>query len=305
MKGKFIWLIIGAVVLILSAFAIADVWGSNRSFVLTSLTNSLVPIDNGITTLNAQVYNQTWLDFNATNETYTLIDSSLEDSITFWYKNLTSDWTFLSTTLNTPSSVSFSVIQDGLPSSYTTGSYYDSLRIRIYSYKNISGTLLFSPTYLDSNTKRVYAGDCLLGFTTEKWNWSWTPVSGADGYRILPDYFYTAVIENPYFPGDCAISDFIQPFGGSYDYYYDVSTPYFIDNDTSLFSSGEVHTPNAYVNNGTGNLTQYPAYHNGTHFFLGKTDATTFFNGSVDDFRVYNTSLSSDEVLNIYQEGRQ
>jgi len=135
---------------------------SDTQTILTESTDTLSPISIGITSSEVKANNDTWLDFNSTTEDYVTVTSNTIDSVTFWYKNETSDWIFV---------------------------------------VNVTGT-----TYVNTVAE----------------------------------------------------------------------------------------TPN-----------QYPVYHDGTDYFIGKTDATTFFNGSIDDFRVYNKELTTDEIDNLYSGGRQ
>lgn len=60
-----------------------------------------------------------------------------------------------------------------------------------------------------------------------------------------------------------------------------------------------------FVNAVAGTPVQYPVYHNSTHYFLGMTDASTYFNGSIDDFRVYGYNLNTTQINSVYSEGRQ
>lgn len=59
-----------------------------------------------------------------------------------------------------------------------------------------------------------------------------------------------------------------------------------------------------YINGLSGNPHQYPIYYNGSSYFLGKEDASTYFNGSIDDFRIYDLELNYQDINLIYSEGR-
>jgi len=59
-----------------------------------------------------------------------------------------------------------------------------------------------------------------------------------------------------------------------------------------------------YVNGSLGTPEIYPVYDNGGNMFIGKIDAITFFNGSIDDFRGYNNSIDADLVNLTYLGGR-
>jgi len=134
---------------------------SGEGIVLAQSTQTISPVDQGVTSSEVKAYNMTWLDFNKTAEDFVLVTSNVTDSITFWYKNETSDWIFVA---------------------------------------NSSGT--------------------------------------------------------------------------------------------------------NYTNGVAGNAYQYPVYYNGTDYFLGKTDATTFFNGSIDDFRIYSSKLEANIINLTYLGGR-
>lgn len=59
-----------------------------------------------------------------------------------------------------------------------------------------------------------------------------------------------------------------------------------------------------YVNGVAGTPNQYPVFFNGSDYFIGKENATIFFNGSIDDFRGYRRKINSTNVLEIYNSGR-
>lgn len=60
-----------------------------------------------------------------------------------------------------------------------------------------------------------------------------------------------------------------------------------------------------YVNAVLGNPIQYPVYFNGSDYFIGKINSTKFFNGSIDDFRVYDYELNTTMINDIYTGGRK
>ena len=69
-----------------------NITSSTNQTILTSSTDTLSPIGFDITYYNSQVYNNTWLDFNGINGS---VVSPRYDTISFWYKNSTVDWTFV------------------------------------------------------------------------------------------------------------------------------------------------------------------------------------------------------------------
>ncbi len=47
---------------------------------------------------------------------------------------------------------------------------------------------------------------------------------------------------------------------------------------------------------------QYPVFYNGTDYLIGKEGSSNFFNGSMDDFRVYDSTLEQELVTLIFQD---
>ena len=62
----------------------------------------------------------------------------------------------------------------------------------------------------------------------------------------------------------------------------------------TIYLNGSVET-NYYL---------YPIYNNGSDVFIGKEDAITFTNISIDDFRTYSINLSSNQITEIFNGGR-
>ena len=54
-----------------------------------------------------------------------------------------------------------------------------------------------------------------------------------------------------------------------------------------------------YTNGVAGALNQYPIYFIGSNIYIGK-NASTFFNGTIDEVAIYNRNLSAWEVLQLY-----
>jgi hypothetical protein len=46
-----------------------------------------------------------------------------------------------------------------------------------------------------------------------------------------------------------------------------------------------------------------PVFSNTSQTEIGKTSATTYYNGSIDEVRIYNRSLSAEEIQNLYELG--
>jgi hypothetical protein len=69
---------------------------------------------------------------------------------------------------------------------------------------------------------------------------------------------------------------------------------------TSVIISGT----DIYVNNiSNSSWTFFPYYIVDNNLVIGKFDATTFFNGSIDEFRIYENKLNVSEVNAVYNEG--
>jgi len=55
-----------------------------------------------------------------------------------------------------------------------------------------------------------------------------------------------------------------------------------------------------YVNGSLGTPDQYPVYITGNDIYAGKTGASSYYNGSIDDIRIYNRALSAEEIYQHY-----
>jgi len=60
-----------------------------------------------------------------------------------------------------------------------------------------------------------------------------------------------------------------------------------------------------YTNGTQVNPVEYPVYWDGTDYYFCKTDATTFWEGSIDSISVYDGQLTQTQVNTIYLEGRK
>lgn len=65
---------------------------SSSQTILTSLTTTLSPVVNGITSSSVTANNDTWLEFDGDNDVLVV---ERFDTISFWYENATTDWTFI------------------------------------------------------------------------------------------------------------------------------------------------------------------------------------------------------------------
>ena len=72
-----------------------------------------------------------------------------------------------------------------------------------------------------------------------------------------------------------------------------INWTFMVNSSGTLYVNGSLRTPEVY-----------PIYDNGSNMFIGKTDALTYFNGSIDDFRGYNSSIDANLVNLTYLGGR-
>jgi hypothetical protein len=84
-------------------------------------------------------------------------------------------------------------------------------------------------------------------------------------------------------------------------------------NDTLSFwykntTSQWIHVVNVmgtkYTNSVEANPHEYPVYWDGTYYYFCKTDATTFWEGSIDDVRGYDGGLTQGGIDEVYSGGR-
>jgi len=57
-----------------------------------------------------------------------------------------------------------------------------------------------------------------------------------------------------------------------------------------------------YVNAVATSPAQFPVIYNGSDYLVGKENSTDFFNGSIDDFRVYDSTLEQELVTLIFDD---
>lgn len=67
-----------------------------------------------------------------------------------------------------------------------------------------------------------------------------------------------------------------------------------------------LNTSGILYQNGTevDSITLYPLYSDGSDWFFGKTDGSTFVDVDIDEIRFYNATLNSSEVTSIYENER-
>jgi len=79
-------------------------------------------------------------------------------------------------------------------------------------------------------------------------------------------------------------------------FWYANATSYwfFVANSTgTLYLDGVEDTP-----------AEYPVYYNGTHYFIGMHNDSSYFEGLIDDFRLYEEELNITQIEDIYNNGR-
>ena len=74
-----------------------------------------------------------------------------------------------------------------------------------------------------------------------------------------------------------------------------VSWTYIVNTSGILYENG----------NNVNSLTFYPIFFDGADWQIGKTDATTFFSGSIDSIRFYNNTINSTTIGGLYDIGRE
>lgn len=114
----------------------------------------------------------------------------------------------------------------------------------------------------------------ITSISSQSYNNTWINLNGIDGYILLEE------------------SEAV-----SLTFWYNSST-----SGTWQFVANISGT--TYVNDTLNTPDEYPIYYNGTHYFIGKTNSTNFWEGSIDEFRIYSGLLNSTQVNSIYSEGR-
>ena len=59
-----------------------------------------------------------------------------------------------------------------------------------------------------------------------------------------------------------------------------------------------------YTNGSLGDAVEYPVYWDGTDYYFCKTDATTFWKGSIDKISIYDGQLTNTQIEDLYGETR-
>ncbi len=59
-----------------------------------------------------------------------------------------------------------------------------------------------------------------------------------------------------------------------------------------------------YVDGSLATPVQFPVFFDLTDYFIGKTDGSTFFAGSIDEIRIYDTILTTEDIVFLFNLGR-
>ena len=81
------------------------------------------------------------------------------------------------------------------------------------------------------------------------------------------------------------------------------SISFWYKNDTTWYNVVNV-SGTLYVDGSVATPDLYPIYNDGSDFYFGKTDATTFVKVSVDEIRTFSNELSTEQITAIYNGGR-
>ena len=110
--------------------------------------------------------------------------------------------------------------------------------------------------------------------TATSYNDTWIYCDGTDDYLNVSDYDSLSV-----------------------SFWYNSSTSgtwqHVVNNSVTTYVNGSEATPD-----------EYPVYYDGDYYYFCKTDASTFWEGMIDEVKLYNTILNSTEVSDIYSDGR-
>ena len=59
-----------------------------------------------------------------------------------------------------------------------------------------------------------------------------------------------------------------------------------------------------YVNGQLATPSEYPIYITGSEVYIGRTSYSNYVDGVIDDFKIYSTSLTPDQILTEYNAGK-
>ncbi len=101
-KGGILFFIVFLVVFFFGVVVLQEVFDNAQTLDTTDILTSELILSNTLTSNvliatpsiwnSATVHNQTWLDFDGVDD---VLVNNRSDTISFWYKNTTTDWTFI------------------------------------------------------------------------------------------------------------------------------------------------------------------------------------------------------------------
>ena len=110
----------------------------------------------------------------------------------------------------------------------------------------------------------------------------------------------TAKVYNDTFLSCDGVNDYIKITPSSNDtlaFWYNSST-----SETWQFVVNTLGTQ--YTNGSLGDAVEYPVYWDGTDYYFCKTDATTFWEGYIDEIRIFEGELGEQTLNDLYINGR-
>ena len=154
--------------------------------------------------------------------------------------------------------------------------------IFVLLFNQVNGSGTFSKSSVNSGYDFIYVGTTTL-----------SPI----GYGVITNNVYAY---NDTYASCDGIDDFLLLYPPSND-----TLAFYYNSSTSVNWQFVVNVLGTQYTNGTlGNAPEYPVYWNGTHYFFCKTDATTFWEGSIDKISIYDCQLNDTEIETLYQETR-
>lgn len=82
------------------------------------------------------------------------------------------------------------------------------------------------------------------------------------------------------------------------------SVTFWYKNETSDWIFVTNSSGTLYTDSVSGAPEQFPIFHDGSDYLIGKEGSSDFFNGSIDDFRLYDSTLEQELVDLIFAGGR-
>jgi len=139
--------------------------------------------------------------------------------------------------------------------------------------ENINYSSDFLPTTLENTLSPV--GEGITSETVQVYNSTWLEFDGVDDVLVL---------------------EYTQP-KNSISFWFKNET----DSWTNVINNGE----NIYVDGvSDSDWNYFPYYISGDYIYFGKFDASTYFNGSIENIIIYQHILNTTELAELYAIGR-